>query len=37
MTGFKWIWFDGIKAEKVRDGLLKGISPEVLSYIKSIM
>ena len=37
MTGFKWIWFDGTKAEKVRDGLLKGISPEVLSYIKSIM
>jgi tripartite-type tricarboxylate transporter receptor subunit TctC len=37
MTGFKWIWFDGKKAEKIRDGLLKGVSPEVLSYIKSVM
>ncbi len=37
MTGFKWVWFDGKKAENIRDGLLKGVTPEVLSYIKSIM
>ncbi len=37
MTGFKWVWFDGKKAETIRDGLLKGVTPEVLSYIESVM
>ncbi len=37
MTGFKWIWFDGKKAENIRDGLLQGVSPKVLSYIESVM
>ncbi len=37
VTGFKWLWMGGKKAETIRDGLLKGVSPEVVTYIESLM
>jgi hypothetical protein len=37
VTGFKWLWMGGKEAGTIRDGLLKGVSPEVVTYIESLM